>query len=125
MRTRSTGRGSPSTRLEIADRVVVLVLDPRLRADELVERGVAVERGRDQVRSDPLACGEDVVEGRRLEGHEQTLTDPSLGDTAGARHNAQWRKWRRPVKTIVAPACSAAAITSSSRFEPPGWMIAV
>ena len=37
----------------------------------------------------------------------------------------QWRKWRRPVKTIATPASSAAATTSSSRIEPPGWMIAV
>ena len=29
------------------------------------------------------------------------------------------------VKTIATPACSAAATTSSSRTEPPGWMIAV
>jgi hypothetical protein len=29
------------------------------------------------------------------------------------------------VKTIVAPARSTASTTSSSRFEPPGWMIAV
>ncbi len=32
--------------LERPDRLVVLVLDPRLGADELVERGIAVERGR-------------------------------------------------------------------------------
>ena len=37
----------------------------------------------------------------------------------------QWRKWRIPVKTMARPASSAAAITSSSRIEPPGWMTAV
>ena len=37
----------------------------------------------------------------------------------------QWRKCRRPVKTIVAPAFSTASITSWSRFEPPGWTIDV
>src|SRR5947207_2139010 len=37
---------------------------------------------------------------------------------------AQCRKCLRPVKTIVAPARSTAAITSASRFEPPGWMAA-
>ena len=42
---------------------------------------------------------------------------------AAAAH--QWRKWRRPVKTIAAPASSQAATTSSSRFEPPGWINAV
>jgi hypothetical protein len=30
-----------------------------------------------------------------------------------------------PVKTMARPASSAAAITSSSRIEPPGWMTAV
>ena len=30
-----------------------------------------------------------------------------------------------PVKTIASPARSAAAITASSRTEPPGWMAAV
>ena len=32
---------------------------------------------------------------------------------------------RRPVKTIAAPASLTAAMTSSSRREPPGWTIAV
>ena len=30
-----------------------------------------------------------------------------------------------PVKTIARPFSSAASITSLSRIEPPGWMIAV
>ena len=30
-----------------------------------------------------------------------------------------------PVKTIARPAASAAAITSSSRTDPPGWITAV
>src|SRR4029079_13272557 len=34
---------------------------------------------------------------------------------------AQWRKCRTPVRSIVAPAFSAAAMTSASRIEPPGW----
>ena len=37
----------------------------------------------------------------------------------------QCRKWRMPVNTIATPAASAAAITSASRSEPPGWMTAV
>ena len=32
----------------------------------------------------------------------------------------QWKKWRVPVRYIVTPAACAAAITSSSRTEPPG-----
>ena len=54
------------------------------------------------------------------------------GRRAGARSDrrrssssAQCRKCRIPVKTIASPASSAAAITSSSRIEPPGWITAV
>jgi hypothetical protein len=48
--------------LERADRLVVLVLDRDLRADELAEPGVPVERRRPQVGRDPLAGRADVVE---------------------------------------------------------------
>src|SRR5690606_32486896 len=34
----------------------------------------------------------------------------------------QWRKWRVPVNTTGMPRSSAAAITSSSRRLPPGWI---
>ncbi len=37
----------------------------------------------------------------------------------------QCLKWRMPVNTIAMPCSSAAAITSSSRIEPPGWITAV
>ena len=37
----------------------------------------------------------------------------------------QCRKCRRPVNTIARPCSSAAAITSASRTEPPGWTTAV
>ena len=37
----------------------------------------------------------------------------------------QCRKCRTPVKTMAMPCSSAAAITSSSRIEPPGWITAV
>jgi hypothetical protein len=36
------------------------------------------------------------------------------------RYFYQCRKWRIPVKTMARPAASAAAITSSSRIDPPG-----
>jgi hypothetical protein len=52
--------------LEGADRLVVLVLDEHRRPDQVVERGVPVERRRAQVRCDPPACVEHVGEGRRL-----------------------------------------------------------
>ena len=36
----------------------------------------------------------------------------------------QWRKCRKPVNTMLMPAWSAAAMTSPSRTDPPGWMAA-
>src|SRR5450759_5109821 len=36
----------------------------------------------------------------------------------------QWRKWRRPVKTMARWWRSATSMAISSRIEPPGWMIA-
>ena len=44
---------------------------------------------------------------------------------AGGAGGGQCRKWRRPVNTIAMPARSAAAMTSASRREPPGWIAAV
>src|SRR2546430_4530374 len=43
---------------------------------------------------------------------------------AQARRVRQWRNCRRPVSTIARSCRSAAAITSASFTEPPGWMIA-
>src|SRR6185295_11515013 len=46
---------------------------------------------------------------------------------AAAAHDEEFhqcRKWRWPVKTIATPRASAAAITSSSRRLPPGWITA-
>jgi hypothetical protein len=42
-----------------------------------------------------------------------------------SRPRAQWRKCRRAVNTIAAPALSTASTVRWSRSEPPGWMIAV
>ena len=47
------------------------------------------------------------------------------GAQAVGAPTGQWRKCRLPVKTMAMPRSSAAAITSSSRIEPPGWIIAV
>ena len=47
------------------------------------------------------------------------------GHGASIAAPAQWRKWRRAVISIAAPARSTAARTSASRSEPPGWTIAV
>ncbi len=54
------------------------------------------------------------------------MKKPSGRETGGfLKSIAQWRKWRMPVNTIATSLASAAAITSSSRIEPPGWMTAV
>ena len=58
---------------------------------------------------------------RRSEAQRRGRVGPS-GGGVGAR--AQWRKWRSPVKTMARPCSSAAAMASSSRTEPPGWMTA-
>ena len=54
-----------------------------------------------------------------------SLTACDDADCATASRSAQCRKWRMPVKTMARPASSAAAITSSSRSDPPGWITAV
>src|SRR3954466_4051735 len=51
------------------------------------------------------------------------LVRPARAVALDAGH--QWRKCRRPVKTIATPAASAAATTSPSRLDPPGWTIAL
>ena len=48
----------------------------------------------------------------------------AVAEQAPALACGQCRKWRRPVRIIAAPAAFTAAITSSSRFEPPGWISA-
>ncbi len=68
----------PAANLERPDRLMVLVLDPHLGPNELVECGVAVERGRRKIRGDPLPCRKDVSESRRLGSHEQTLPQEPL-----------------------------------------------
>src|SRR5262249_7599490 len=54
---------------------------------------------------------------------DDLLVRPAGAVALDAGH--QWRKCRRPVKTIATPAFSAASMTSPSRREPPGWTIAV
>ena len=50
---------------------------------------------------------------------------PDVGDRRWTWPSPQWRKWRRPVKTIARWCRSATSMAISSRIEPPGWMIAV
>ena len=74
------------------------------------------------------ARGARVLPLRARDRDDQPL-GPARERRPGSHHRArliraQCRKWRRPVKTMAAPARSTASITSASRFEPPGWMIA-
>src|SRR5690606_18727729 len=48
-------------------------------------------------------------------------TEDDVRGRAGGR-GIQCRKWRTPVNTIAMPRSLAAAMTSSSRTEPPGWI---
>src|SRR6476659_3493879 len=61
----------------------------------------------------------------RSGAHHPAVADDRLPlDARSVALDRQWRKWRWPVTTIVTPAASAAAMTSSSRLEPPGCTIA-
>ena len=60
--------------------------------------------------------------------HDARVADDRLPGAGGARSQAlspSVAEVPALVKTIATPASSAAATTSSSRTEPPGWMIAV
>ena len=76
-------------------------------------------------RSSRSAAGPGVD--RRRQGRRRPPAGREPGDRAAGRRSAfrpagaQCRKWRTPVRSIVAPAASATAITSASRTEPPGW----
>src|SRR6266511_3309664 len=65
---------------------------------------------------DGPAVDEGRRHGRNPTGASQSQTRDQLG---------QCRKCRRPVTTTAMPRASAAASTSSSRTDPPGWITAV
>ena len=105
--------------------------DERRVPDE-VENGrvLAPRHGRSLVRRHGLGtkpsptrapCERSLTRGGEHEGVPRGKAQRPGAAVAGA---GQCRKWRRWVKTIVAPASRTASTTSSSRFEPPGWMIA-
>ena len=77
------------------------------------------------------ARGPGGAERRGEQGEERNHRPSSAGPTAAqvdprfARVVRQCRKCRTPLKTMARPCSSAAAIVSSSRTEPAGWMIAV
>src|SRR6476620_5538192 len=104
--------------VRIADRLAIDL-------DDAAERGLAAHGERDlgfrarriapaclHLRiGQPAANAEAVLRRGRAEMHAAT--------------RSQCRKWRTPVKTMARPFSSAAAITSASRIEPPGWTTAV
>ena len=92
--------------------------------DERDVHGRVGERLRRLQSAEPAADDDDTSAGVGIGGGRLPLSperESNHGDWP--RTNAQrdqWRKWRVPVKTIATPARSAAAITASSRIDPPG-----
>src|SRR5467141_304913 len=78
-------------------------------------RGAAVARG-----------DENFLHARALRQAPRDRVFPAARADDEEFHAAgnQWRKCRTPVNTMASPSSSAAAITSSSRTLPPGWITA-
>src|SRR5467141_2002002 len=78
-------------------------------------RGAAVARG-----------DENFLHARALRQPPRDCVFPAARADDEEFHAAgnQWRKCRTPVNTMASPSSSAAAITSSSRTLPPGWITA-
>src|SRR5438045_1877927 len=90
-------RLTPPRTLERADGQVVLVLYEDLRAQQLVERAVAVERRRAQVRRDAKARLEHVGECRHMPIHERIRpwVITSCGETSTPTRSGRTSKARR------------------------------
>ena len=88
---------------------------PLLEADVAGAGVVVADEHRRQARRD--AVGDELLGALADVGHHR-LDDGSSGKQAGA----QWKKCLSPVKTMARPSSSAAAMISSSRIDPPGWM---
>src|SRR3984957_5929157 len=91
------------------------------------EQAVDIVGGNVDVADLGLECGARVARSHEYLRHSRRLrTLPSQRVfAAAATHDEyfhQCRKWRMPVNTIAMPCSSAAAMTSASRFEPPGWI---
>ena len=106
--------------LEGADRLVVFVLDPGLRADQLVEGRISVERRGFQVGRDPLARSQDVIEG----WNAVTLTLPHKGGGNWKAHPVGW-SWIVPrsgisgkKKVAINPSAASAVPTRNARSIP-------
>jgi hypothetical protein len=104
------GRGREPAPVEVADRAV----------------GDRVERLHERPGGRRRATAEQADDQHEEREDDRHGADPAANeDRAIGGRGAQWRKWRRRVKTIAIPARSAASTTSGSRTEPPGWMMAV
>src|SRR5206468_4814367 len=89
--------------------------DERVR---VVESAICV---RDLAFATPEVGG-DLRDGGCATSCDDTRVDDTPNGKVGLVH--QCRKWRRPAKTMAAPASRTAATTSSSRLEPPRWITA-
>src|SRR5690606_4077830 len=88
-----------------------------------------LEVGRGQVLRQRVAC---LLQGLLLAaaaGAQRQQQAAGGGAARDRRHGGAFRaqclKWRTPVNTMAMPCSSAAAITSASRIEPPGWITAL
>src|SRR5690606_12413867 len=97
-----------------------------LRAVLAYHLGQAVVHGLEAGRQRPAADA-DHAAGHVAQPRPVGVDDPEAGDAqpgVDAEDADQCRKCRTPVNTIAMPRSSAAAMTSSSRTEPPGWITA-
>src|SRR5690606_1763014 len=86
----------------------------------------------DVVQYDLQALGQRLVRrhdngaaGHVVQARTQDVDDAKAGTPQpwiDSEYAHQWRKCRAPVRTMAIPRSLAAAITSSSRMLPPGWM---
>src|ERR1700691_5211473 len=97
--------------------------DDRQSRDDEAQRGQLRRREIDQRDLDG-GKGE-APHHRGADGERHVAAAHDRGGAVSGKAQDQWRKCRIPVKTIAIPALSAAAITSLSRTEPPGWIAAV
>src|SRR5690606_22345117 len=99
---------------------------PRLALDVLAPVGMDLEHGNEMgglgALDGDLVAESDLHGGSPLAGWDQRITSAEPGGFRCPRLvSAQCLKCRVPVKIMASPRSSAAAMTSSSRSEPPGW----
>src|SRR5437867_3587487 len=113
---------------DVGGEVQPLGVDPDLGAGLLLRRdvdlggGVVPDQDGGQTGGDAMGTqGLDSIGHLGPDDGGDGLPVDDLGGHLGGSY-LQWRKWRRPDRTMANPCSSAAAMISSSRSDPPGWM---